>query len=300
MGQLVETSRTLVRQHLREVAKSYSPLVDGWDFAAFNHQMKMGRNLAPVRRVSGVSLNEKTDGKFLIERRNQQLLTSLALEQIEDNVSLGLVHDGSASSIRQVIDQYEASHHLLSAREEAKHLFRDAQSSYEIAALKGALVGRVFEDLAFMLLTERRRGQPSILLSPERTAKFYLDGLFSDGYKIKGPFANGSIVGISVPDGVAVEQADKGYKVTEMLEYKAGMGMSGRDFVGKLASFRVDQQAYPALFQNSPITVVSTLNSYLSKPIERRQDVQLVRLPLSRAQFSSVLMNMFPGIFSLP
>lgn len=92
---------------------------------------------------------------------------------------------------------------------------------YQRYQLKSATAGVIFEQLAFLYLTERlttgRR-----LLSPDQTLSLY-KLWYSDHRVIEDYGIKGGIDGITVPDGFELRQAKNSWLITKICEYKAGL-----------------------------------------------------------------------------
>lgn len=99
-----------------------------------------------------------------------------------------------------------------------KHTSSDPYQRYQ---LRTAVAGVIFEQLAFLYLTERLT-TGRILLSPTQTFSLYKlwypDHTVVEYYGIRD-----GLYGITVPDGFELRQAKKSWLITKICEYKAGI-----------------------------------------------------------------------------
>lgn len=151
----------------------------------------------------------------------------------------------------------------------------------EIEVCRAEIAGEVFQQIAFAYLSQRLAAD-QILLSPERTFDLYHKNLFPGKKVVRHPIGTPSLLGISVPDGLLVENEPFGLRIAAAVEYT----LDGRwvYFQNKIVHFKGDQEKFPSLFQNSQLLFV-TPTFKANQPAIPQGEAELRRLPFSHRQF---------------
>lgn len=124
--------------------------------------------------------------------------------------------------------------------QEALNFYTLPHTKEETGDFNKRLAGRVYQDIAFYFLASIQ-SDSCVLLSPERTLKFY-SGLHPDALPVEHEFGLNSL-NVSVPDGLLV---GKGNQVLAVCEYT--LRMDQEKLKKREERLRLEKERFPNLF----------------------------------------------------
>ncbi len=234
------------------------------------------------------------------EQDHRAFLRQLVADQRAENERAGL-NNARIFTTTQLISEFRESEEFGKFDAEAQSEFSVPHTQQELSNLQHRFAGGLFERLAYLNLAQAQTDR-KILLSPDRTSVLF-QFLYSDEQKyphMKNPFGGVTMRGISIPDGVFVEEDDNGViKITVICEYKAGM--SGRNnpensqLKNSLNLLKANKENFPDIFsQDIGLLIVSQSNSVLptNRGYSMRADaekIELTGLPFNNTEFRGIV-----------
>lgn len=145
------------------------------------------------------------------------------------------------------------------------------------------LAGKMFEDLAYLIISSEEAKRQRVLLSPERTLSLW-ERLYPSAQKHKlSPHQTG-LSGISVPDGVIVKCADKICTVISVCEYSLSRS---RDLSNKKFGFGENKKTFPNLLAQAEFIFITANGGHDSEESKK--------LPFSNRRFHEFAEFVFKG-----
>lgn len=141
--------------------------------------------------------------------------------------------------------------------------------------------GKIFEDIAYFILAKKQLDEDRIVLSPEKTFKFW-ENLYPDRRKKEFPYGGRALKGISVPDGLILEGiAGRGTILTKC-EYTSSEMVK---IEKKTNGHEKDKLNYPDIFNDTSVLYVA--------PEGILKDREVLRLPFSNLQLGTFINYIF-------
>lgn len=195
------------------------------------------------------------------ERENPSLSTAEVLHNlvVEQRRELEGLKDQAAdldlNSWKALRDWHKQTGGFSKAYNEAMRYTFAPHTQEDLNWLRDHFAGKMFQDIAF---TSCALSQPQdcILLSPEKTLEFW-EKLYPKNRVIKSPFGLDSIEGISVPDGMVVNEQND---ISEAYEYTLSIR---REYFSRSSdAFKISKGDFPELFENTPLVFVAPKHLY--------------------------------------
>ena len=153
----------------------------------------------------------------------------------------------------------------------------------EIDDFRHLFDGFLYEGLVYQILAGRQPPSKT-LLSPEKTVELY-EKFYPHASKVENIFGQETLYGISVPDGILVEESEKGSILAAVCEYTL---LGSMDNLGsKFYAFTKDKNNFPALFDFAEFVFVVPKGSELPEACRegpRYRDVRFEHPPLLHSQ----------------
>lgn len=143
---------------------------------------------------------------------------------------------------KDIFKEFRAGRVFEEIYQEAARLHLELRTDDELKELRNCLAGAIFQEMAYCFLVNTI--QPKIVLSAERTLEFY-SRLHPQESRINYPFGQDSLRGISVPDGLAI---DEGGSISDVCEYTTYGNWA--NFKNKYRHFCESQGEFTELFAN--------------------------------------------------
>jgi len=147
--------------------------------------------------------------------------------------------------------------------------------------------GKLFQDLAYHFLASKQLSYHT-LLSPEKTLEFYKK-LYPTKPEVKHIFRLTSLDGISVPDGMLIEERGDIEYVIAICEYT--LAGNEQKFKAKDTGFSIDKKNFEQLFGDANLLFVMPKGYY--DGTMRNTGIEIVQMPFTHKQFR----NFFDGIY---
>lgn len=195
----------------------------------------------------------------------------------------------SLATRKALFDYYKQNKMFKRAYQEAMRFHYLPRREEELQEFRSRFAGRIFHDLA-QISTSAKLSNSRILLSPERTLKFYGD-LYSGARRTRHSFGFDSLVGISVPDGLIVEKENDKVQIVAVCEYT--LHGDEQSLRRKHDRFGREKKDFPGLFaEDAHLLFVVPRKTKL-----RHQGIlgssQFQELPFTHSQFRDFLNSFY-------
>lgn len=181
---------------------------------------------------------------------------------------------------------YERTDRFRRAYQEEVNFSLMPHNAEEYAMNGQYFAGRVFEDIGYFFVARKQAEEGRIVLSPERTLEFW-KRLYPKNGEMGSPHGTGTLSGISVPDGLIIEEMGEGNRILTKCEYT----LSGKQNVqGKRNGGEKDKGSYPGILSQTSLLYVA--------PQGVLDNETVLRLPFDTRQFKTFfnhLYSEYPG-----
>lgn len=203
---------------------------------------------------------------LLVEEQQEELLSQPSLP---DNLT----------SRKAIFSWFKGTPEFQEIYREARQYLLEPRTDEDIKSLKTYIAGDSFQEIAYAC-TSRNLPEGLVLLSPEKTNKFY-GMLFPNAQVQRHPLGLDSLADISVPDGLLIATTNVA-KIVRVVEYT----LEGKPdyFEKKFNAFTIDKYKFLPLFgQSSLLFVTPTFRQQPSLPPAWKAKIR--QLPFSHHQF---------------
>src|SRR3989338_6289744 len=144
--------------------------------------------------------------------------------------------------------------------------------------------GELYQDIVYGFLSTKQP-QSGVLLSPERTFEFYKK-LYPSRDVVKHRFRLDSLEGISVPDGIVVEEHDGVEHIVAVCEYT--LARSKQIFGNKYEGLDIERRHFSQLFADAYLLFVVPEGANLP-----RIDAEVQSMPFTHKQFRDYINDIY-------
>ncbi len=220
-------------------------------------------------------------GSLVIQQTGsiEDVLHRLVVEQIreQESADFKLIPLGTR---KEVFKDFKKSERFKQAYRGAVRYHLVPRTEDELLENRKDFVGRLYQDLAYLVFASKQTGF-SVLLSQERTSEFYKT-LYPDAKEVQWPYGITSLQGISVPDGLLVEEHDGDKSILAVVEYT--LTGSSHYLEEKFHAVCIAKDRFPTLFSDASLLFVMPKNRVMPR-ILKRGDIELQELPFTHLQF---------------
>lgn len=214
----------------------------------------------------------------------EEVLHNLVAEQREELQS-GKFRSIPIGSWKALRNEFKRSDDFTRVYSKAIRYHLVPQTNEIIEELRTDFVGKLFQDMAYMVLTGLQP-QSRILLSPMRTRDFYAK-LYPKAERTQHRFELDSLAGISAPDGILVEEHEGIERIISVYEFT----LTGYDsyFENKYNGFNIDKKHFPKIFANADILFVVPKGYNLRNKAIKNGDIKIYEMPFTHKQFRNFI-----------
>ena len=207
-------------------------------------------------------------------------ILDLANQQREKRGSQPPLPDNLASR-KEIFTWFKQSEAFRQIYTQAQRYFSVPRTKGEVELCRSDVAGEVFQQIAFAYLSQKLSATQT-LLSPMTTFDLYHRNLYPGKKVVRHKIGTPSLLGISVPDGLLVENEPFGLKIVAAVEYTLKRKRDA--FHEKIYYFAFSKLKFPDLFAESCLLFVTPTFSE-SPPLIPQGKAELRQLPFTHPQF---------------